>query len=276
MKKVKLRYRDRVEQRMDQGDARGLWRGLRTINDYRSRSPAMVSVDASLANELNRFYARFETGGGAASTVASGGDASLSASSSANINNVSISAGLTAGVDGAGSPAGDAAVSPTAREGCALSVTEHEVRRAFMRVNIRKAAGPDGISGRVLRSCAVQLAPVFTTIFNLSLAQSVVPTCFKSSIVVPVPKIASPACMNDYRPVALTSVVMKCFERLVKDNICSVLPSSMDPLQFAYRPNRSTDDAISQVLHTTLSHLDNRRGAMQDCCSLTSAQHSTP
>jgi len=48
-------------------------------------------------------------------------------------------------------------------------VTEHDVRRALMRVN-RKAAGPDAISGRVLKTCANQLAPVFTTIFNLSVS----------------------------------------------------------------------------------------------------------
>uniref|UniRef100_A0A0E9W739 Uncharacterized protein n=1 Tax=Anguilla anguilla TaxID=7936 RepID=A0A0E9W739_ANGAN len=53
---------------------------------------------------------------------------------------------------------------------------------------------------------------------------------------------------------------MKCFERLVKDYICSSLPSTLDPLQFAYSPNRSTDDAVCQVLHATLSHLDNRGG----------------
>ena len=101
---------------------------------------------------------------------------------------------------------------------------------------------------------------MFTRIFNISLAESVVPACFKRSTIVPVPKNASPACLNDYRPVALTSVVMKCFERLIKDFICAFLPPSMDPLQFAYRPNRSTDDAVSQVLHTTLSHLDSQRG----------------
>ena len=141
-----------------------------------------------------------------------------------------------------------------------FSVTEHNVRRVLMSVNTGKAAGPDGISGRVLKTCANQLAPVLTTIFNLSLAKSVVPTCFKRSTIVPVPKNSSPACMNDYQPVALTSVVMKCFERLIKDYICAFLPRTMDPMQFAYRPNRSTDDAISQVLHTSLSHLDSCRG----------------
>lgn len=60
-----------------------------------------------------------------------------------------------------------------------LKVTEHDVRLAFKRVNPRKAVGPDGISGRVLKSCAQQLAPVFTVIFNLSLSLCKVPACFK-------------------------------------------------------------------------------------------------
>ena len=56
----------------------------------------------------------------------------------------------------------------------------------------------------------------------------------------------------------LTSVVMKCFERLVKDHVTRTLPDTLDPLQFAYCPNRSTDDAIDIALHTSLSHLEKR------------------
>ncbi len=52
---------------------------------------------------------------------------------------------------------------------------------------------------------------------------------------------------------------MKCFERLVKTFITSSLPDSLDPLQFADRPNRSTDDANALTLHTALSHLDKRK-----------------
>ena len=57
---------------------------------------------------------------------------------------------------------------------------------------------------------------------------------------------------------ALTSVAMKCFERLVMAHINSILPDTLDPLQFAYRPNSSTEDTISITLHTALSHLDKR------------------
>ncbi len=116
------------------------------------------------------------------------------------------------------------------------------------------------ITACVLRSCAGQLAGLFTSIFNESLATSVVPTPFKKSIIIPVPKNNKPSCLNDYRPVALTSIVMKVFGRLAKNHICSSIPITLDPLQFAYRPNRSTDDAISHVLHSFLTHIDSNNG----------------
>ncbi len=133
-----------------------------------------------------------------------------------------------------------------------------DITRSFKRVNIRKAVGPDGIPGRMLKACAFQLAGVFTDIFNLSLSLSVVPSCFKKSTIVPIPKKNKITCLNDWRPVALTPIFSKCFEKLVRDYICSVLPASLDPLQFAYRSNRSTDDAIAFTLHTALSHLENK------------------
>ncbi len=74
------------------------------------------------------------------------------------------------------------------------------------------------------------------------------------------PKNNKPSCLNDYRPVALTSIVMKVLERVVKKNICSFIPATLDPLQFDFRPNRSTDDAISHVLHSSLTHIENNNG----------------
>ena len=79
-----------------------------------------------------------------------------------------------------------------------------------------------------------------------------VPSTWKTACIVPVrPKRLVISSMNDLRPVALTSAVMKvceravlCMKKLVKDYI--------DPLQFAYRKNRSTDDAI---LYLSLIHI---------------------
>lgn len=140
----------------------------------------------------------------------------------------------------------------------AVQLTSDSVKRVFSKINPRKAAGPDYIPGCVLKRCAEQLKDVFTDIFNISLSQAKVPICFKSATIIPLPKTPNPATMNDYRPVALTPIAMKCFEQLVMNHIKSCLPTSLDPLQFAYRANRSTEDALSTLLHLSLTHLENR------------------
>ncbi len=222
---AKIRYRERIESHFQLNDSRRMWQGLRTICAFENKSSAEVRADPLLADELNTFYGRFECNGGSATLPFSTSGSSRQRSD----NHV-------------------------------ITVSEEEVQRALKRVNVRKAAGPDGITGRVLRSCADQLAGLFTSIFNESLATSVVPTSFKKSIIIPVPKNNKPSCLNDYRPVALTSIVMKVFESLVKSHISSSIPVTLDPPQFAYRPNRSTDDAISHILHSSLTHIDSSNG----------------
>ncbi len=220
---AKCRYRKRIESHFQLNDSRRMWQGLKTVCSS-GNNFAEVRADPLLAKELKTFYGRFECNGGA------------------TLSN---------------SPSGS---SRQSSDDYAITLSEEVVRRELKRVNVRKAAGPDGITGRVLRSCADQLAGLFTSIFNESLATSVVPTSFKKSVIIPVPKNSKPSCLNDYRPVALTSTVMKVFERLLKKHICSSIPATLDPLQFAYRPNRSADDAISQVLHSSLTHIDRKNG----------------
>ena len=49
---------------------------------------------------------------------------------------------------------------------------------------------------------------------------------------------------------------MKCFERLVLAHVKSTISQTHDQFQFAFRENRSTEDAIATALHFTISHLD--------------------
>ncbi len=169
-----------------------MWQGINNITGFKGSKPATVNIASSLPDELNTFYARFE-------------------------------ADNTAHTESAAAAAAEE-VSP-------LTLSVADVTRSFKRVNIRKAVGPDGVPGRVLKACAFQLAGVFTDIFNLSLSLSVVPSCFKKSTIVPIPKKNKITCLNDWRPVALTPIFSKCFEKLVREHICSVLPASLDPLQ---------------------------------------------
>ncbi|KAK3557578.1 hypothetical protein QTP70_030509 [Hemibagrus guttatus] len=99
----------------------------------------------------------------------------------------------------------------------------------------------------------------FILIFNRSLELCEVPACFKHSTIIPIPKKPKITGLNDYRPVALTSVVIKSFERLVLAYLKNITGPLLDPLQFAYRANRSVDDAVNMGLHFILQHLDKSR-----------------
>lgn len=105
------------------------------------------------------------------------------------------------------------------------------------RVNSWKAPGPDNIPGWVLRDCADQLTCVLTDIFNTSLHQAKVPSCFKTTSIIPVLKKSQITSLSDSRPIALTPIMVKCFERLVQEHITSSSPD--------IPPNHSTKDAIS-------------------------------
>ncbi|KAK3514821.1 hypothetical protein QTP70_032527, partial [Hemibagrus guttatus] len=161
----------------------------------------------------------------------------------------------------------------------ALRISEDDVRQIFLKQKRRKAPGPDGVTPACLRTCADQLAFIFSQIFNRSLELCEVPACFKRSTIIPIPKKPKITGLNDHRPVALTSVVMKSFERLVLAYLKNITGPLLDPLQFAYQANRSMDDAVNMGLHLILQHLDKSgtyvRLLFVDFSSTPSSQHSS-
>ncbi|KAI3371908.1 hypothetical protein L3Q82_006781 [Scortum barcoo] len=84
----------------------------------------------------------------------------------------------------------------------------------------------------------------------------VVPDRWKTSCLVPVPKKKHPSTHSDYRPVALTSHVMKLLERLVLRHLRTGVGPLLDPLQFAYQPQIGVEVAIIFLLHRAYTHLE--------------------
>ena len=128
--------------------------------------------------------------------------------------------------------------------------------KVLSKIKARKASGPDNICGMLLKSCRKQLAPIFTHLFQLSVNTQIVPQNWKTAKIVPVPKSSLPRCKNDLRPVALTSILMKTFERVILSHLLPQVKPHMDNLQFAYSEGLSVDDAVLTLLHSLHKHLD--------------------
>ncbi|KAK0142184.1 RNA polymerase I-specific transcription initiation factor RRN3 [Merluccius polli] len=106
---------------------------------------------------------------------------------------------------------------------------------------------------------------------------------WKRSTIIPVAKSKHPKELKDFRPVALTSLVMNIFEKMIKDEIMYLVSGKLDPLQFAYQTGKSVDDAKLFILNTITvractdllvqwihSYIDSQDSSgRQACCDVT-------
>ncbi len=227
---AKKNYAGKLKKQLSSNDPTSVWKGLKAITSYKTPPPS-TEANQQLTEDLNSFYCRFQK----------------------------QKPGLTPHTHSdhpTTQPSTPSPSLPPTVSQPVIKICEEDVSKVFRRQKIRKAKGPDGVSPACLKACAVQLSSIFTLIFNRSLELCEVPFCFKRSTIIPVPKKPKITGLNDYRPVALTSVVMKSFERLVLAHLKDITGPLLDPLQFAYRANRSVDDAVNMGLHYILQHLD--------------------
>jgi len=119
------------------------------------------------------------------------------------------------------------------------------MKKQLERRNQNKAAGPDCISPRFLKTCAEQLCGSLQYLFNLSLSQEIVPVLWKVSCLAPVPKKYSASALTDDRPDALTSHIMKVLQRLLLAHLSRLMNTFQDPQQFVYRPGVGVNDLSS-------------------------------
>ena len=238
MNRAKTDYKTKMLSNMS-SNIKKAWHGIKSMSGLTKRKDSNYNLmsereQTTLANSLNTFYTRFNT----------------------YTPPVTV-ADPDVGDDGM-LPSDDA--EPVAENIAAAAAelppefTVDEVRKQLQRCKVGKASGPDNLCTRILKACAYELAPTFCKLFNLCMKKGVLPHIWKLSSIVPVPKFPSAKADNDFRPIALTSVAMKCFEHLMKERLLTFI--DLDQHQFAYRPNRSTKDACISLDYFIRHHLE--------------------
>ena len=221
IRRAKMEHKEKVESLFTSGNSKDAWRGLKVLlgTDRKQKDPAILCSPGA-ADRINTFYARFDT--------------QDFSSEIADIKTSLLDQG-----------AGDS---------CPLQ--EDLVRKSLKFIKVKKAAGPDKLSGNLLKLCSPSLFPIIHSIFDLSLSSSTFPSVWKVGEIVPVPKKVLPMVDNDLRPVTLTSILSKCLERVGLWLLMPHVKNEFDPLQFAYVNGRSTEDATCHLIHRITSHLD--------------------
>ena len=91
----------------------------------------------------------------------------------------------------------------------------------------------------MLKNCASSLAYPISLLFKLSYNSGGVPAEWKLAHVVPVHKKGSKQDIENYRPISLTCLVMKTFERILKEELLLKTSHLLDSRQHGFLAHKS-------------------------------------
>ena len=125
-----------------------------------------------------------------------------------------------------------------------IQFTVKDVFEELISLQCDKACGPDLLPARLLKLGAEFLAPSLAQLFQLSLSSGKLPLDWVSANVVPVHKKGDKHTTSNYRPISLTSIVIKVMERIIHCKLVAALEQHnlLNDCQFGFRHKRSHEN----------------------------------
>lgn len=110
-------------------------------------------------------------------------------------------------------------------------ISKAKIHSLLRNIDINKAPGMDNIHGKFLKMCATSLAYPLYLLFKTSLVTGDIPGDWKNCNIVPIYNKGYKCSVENYRPISLTSLVMKVLEKCIRDEIMSIYHSKIDSKQ---------------------------------------------
>jgi hypothetical protein len=128
-----------------------------------------------------------------------------------------------------------------------FEISSDDILAAISDLKSDSAAGPDGIPVILLKNCSESLCSPIKLLWKESFESGTVPKFYKESYVTPLYKKGDRARAGNYRPVSLTSHIIKIYERVLRKTIVQYLDDNniLCHNQHGFRSGRS---CLTQML----------------------------
>ena len=129
--------------------------------------------------------------------------------------------------------------------------TPDDVFQELANLDVSKACGSDLIPPLLLKKAASYICVPLSKLFTQSMSTGKLPQDWTTANVVPVFKKGDPRLTSNYRPISLTSIIVKVMERIIHCQIGSALSSNcrLNDCQHGFCPHRSTISLLLTVIH---------------------------
>ena len=138
-----------------------------------------------------------------------------------------------------------------------IDFTTHDIVE-LLRANKSNSSGPDGVHPMVLRECSVAFSYPLYLLFRESLDEAHLPEDWRKSNIIPIFKKGNKSEALNYRPISITSIVVRTLERIIKTKLVQYLDRNnlISPDQHGFRSKRSTVTQLLEYLEDITSSLD--------------------
>ena len=140
----------------------------------------------------------------------------------------------------------------------------YEIEKIISSLKNKPSFGSDKISNVILKAIKYEISTPLEIIFNKSMLEGKFPTKFKLAHVIPIYKNKDRHELNNYRPISLLSCTSKILERIIFKRLNNFLEvhGLFSKLQFGFRKQMSTIDAITYFLTELIPSLDKKDYSM--------------
>ena len=144
-----------------------------------------------------------------------------------------------------------------------ITISEDEIIKAIDELSLNSAPGPDKIPARLLKECKNQIAPALVILWRQSLNSGQIPAELLTQTIIPIYKKENKSMPSNYRPISLTSHLIKTFERVLRNKLINHLETYLliTKNQHGFRPNRSTLTQLLDHIHSILDILEQNENA---------------
>ena len=125
-----------------------------------------------------------------------------------------------------------------------IDLSVARVKSVLDNLETYKAQGPDGKNGVVLKNCFKSLSYPLHKLFNVAYNTEYLLSEWKLANVVPFHKKDDKNKVVNYRPISLTSLVMKVFERILYDELLTRTQEKIDQRQHGFLKNKSCNSNL--------------------------------